>query len=215
MSFIYCVVIIACFYAPVIRSAVMYFVPTMMYCAVINSSQYGAEMEPIAIIGMGCRFPNATNIRTFWELLTHGGNAITEVPPDRYDVNEYYDERPATPGKVMSRYGGFLKDVDQFDAAFFGISPREAAKIDPQHRLLMEVAWEAIEDAGLVQSAMTEQEKLDIACFIGVITGDYWDRQFRNASDLDVYATAGSARSGAAGRLSFALDLMGDRKSVV
>lgn len=166
-------------------------------------------MDPIAIIGMSCRFPGSPNIRTFWELLTRGGDAITEVPSDRYDVTEYYDAHPATPGKVMSRFGGFLDQVSEFDAAFFGISPREAAKIDPQHRLLMEVAWEAIEDAGLVPSAMTEQEKLDIACFMGVITNDYWDRQFRNAADLDVYATTGSARSGAAGRLSFALDLMG------
>lgn len=166
-------------------------------------------MDPIAIIGMSCRFPGSPSIRTFWELLVHGGDAITEVPSDRYDVTKYYDERPATPGKIMSRSGGFLDQVSEFDAAFFGISPREAAKIDPQHRLLMEVAWEALEDAGLVPSAMTEQEKLDIACFMGIITSDYWDRQFRNAADLDVYATTGSARSGAAGRLSFALDIMG------
>lgn len=166
-------------------------------------------MEPVAIIGMGCRFPGAPDLHTFWQLMCSGGDAIVEVPADRYDINAYYDPRPATPGKVMSRYGGFLEQVDQFDAAFFGISPREAAKMDPQHRLLLEVAWEAMEDAGQIPRAMTTEERLDIGCFIGVITGDYWDRQFRSAVDLDVYATAGNARSGAAGRISFSQNLMG------
>lgn len=166
-------------------------------------------MEAVAIIGMGCRFPGAPNPHAFWQLMCNGGDAITEVPADRYDVDAVYDPRPATPGKVMSRYGGFLEQVDQFDAAFFGISPREAARMDPQHRLLLEVAWEAMEDAGVVPAMLTEAEKLNIACFIGVITGDYWDRQFRNAAHLDVYATCGSARSGAAGRISFSQDLMG------
>lgn len=166
-------------------------------------------MESIAVIGIGCRFPGAPNLRAFWQLMCSRGDAIREVPADRYNIDAFYDPRPATPGKVMSRYGGFLEQVDQFDAAFFGISPREAAKMDPQHRLLLEVAWEAMEDAGQTPRAMTVEEKLDIGCFIGVITGDYWDRQFRNSADLDVYATAGSARSGAAGRISFSQNLMG------
>lgn len=166
-------------------------------------------MEPVAIIGMGCRFPGAPDPHALWHLICKKGDAITEVPTSRYDVNAVYDPHPATPGKVMSRYGGFLEQVDQFDAAFFGISPREAAKMDPQHRLLLEVAWEAMEDAGQVTRTMTEEERLNIGCFIGVITGDYWDRQFRMTADLDVYATTGSARSGAAGRISFSQDLMG------
>lgn len=166
-------------------------------------------MEAVAIIGMACRFPGAPNPRALWQLLYSGGDAITEVPADRYAIDAVYDPHPATPGKVMSRYGGFLEQVDQFDAAFFGISPREAAKIDPQHRLLMEVAWEAMEDAGQLSHVMTEEEKLNIGCFIGVITGDYWDQQSHHISDLDVYATTGSARSGAAGRISFSQDFMG------
>src|SRR5258707_1034972 len=137
-------------------------------------------MEAVAIIGMGCRFPGASNPRALWELISSGGDAISEVPADRYDVDAVYDPRPATPGKVMSRHGGFLEQVDQFDAAFFGLAPREAAKIDPQHRLLLEVAWEAMEDAGQVPAALSAEERLNIACFIGVITGDYWDRQLRN-----------------------------------
>ncbi|GHO72105.1 polyketide synthase [Ktedonobacter sp. SOSP1-52] len=167
------------------------------------------QNEPIAIIGMGCRFPGAPNPQAFWRLMCDGIDAITEVPPDRYDVDAFYDPRPATPGKVMSRYGGFLDQVDQFDASFFGISPREAAKIDPQHRLLMEVAWEAMEDAGLAPAQMSQEERLYIGTFIGILTGDFWDRQFKNAASLDVYGTTGSARSGAAGRISYTQDLMG------
>src|SRR5438876_376819 len=166
----------------------------------------GGRMESIAIIGIGCRFPGAANPRAFWQLMCNGVDAITEVPADRYDVNTVYDPRPGTPGKVMSRMGGFLDQVDQFDAAFFGLSPREASRMDPQHRLLLEVAWEAMEDAGLVPGKLSDE---NVGVFIGVITGDYWDRQFRNPADLDVYGTAGSARSGAAGRISYALGLQG------
>ncbi|MBV9709300.1 MAG: polyketide synthase, partial [Ktedonobacteraceae bacterium] len=163
-------------------------------------------MESIAIIGMGCRFPGAPNPQAFWRLMCNGTDAITEVPGDRYDINAVYDPQPATPGKVMSRKGGFLDQVDQFDAAFFGLSPREAARMDPQHRLLLEIAWEAMEDAGLVPQKLTDEIA---SVFIGIITGDYWDRQFHNPADLDVYSTAGSARSGAAGRISYALGLRG------
>ena len=163
-------------------------------------------MESIAIVGMGCRFPGAPNPRAFWQLMCNGMDAITEVPADRYDIDAVYDPRPATPGKVMSRMGGFLDQVDQFDAAFFGLSPREASRMDPQHRLLLEVAWEAMEDGGLVP----EKLSAEIAgVFIGIITGDYWDRQFGDPAHLDVYGTAGSARSGAAGRISYALGLQG------
>ena len=163
-------------------------------------------MESIAIVGMGCRFPGAPNPRAFWKLMCNGTDAITEVPPDRYDINAVYHPQPATPGKVMSRKGGFLDQVDQFDAGFFGLSPREASRMDPQHRLLLEVAWEAMEDAGLVPEKLTDEIA---SVFIGIITGDYWDRQFHNPADLDVYSTAGSARSGAAGRISYALGLRG------
>jgi myxalamid-type polyketide synthase MxaE and MxaD len=175
----------------------------------VNQSVSSVSREPIAIIGIGCRFPGASDPQAFWHLMYHGIDAIREVPADRYNIDAFYDPHPATPGKVMSRYGGFLEQVDQFDAEFFGVSPRKAAKTDPQHRLLMEVAWEAMEDAGLVPATMTEQEKLDIACFIGIMTSDYWDRQFRNVANLDLYAAIGSNRSGAAGHLSFSLDLKG------
>ena len=111
--------------------------------------------EPIAIIGIGCRFPSAQGPEAFWNLLCEGVDAITEIPSDRFDVGDVYDPKPGIPGKLSTRWGGFLEGVDKFDPYFFGISSREAAAMDPQQRVLLEVAWEAIEDAGLVP------EKLD------------------------------------------------------
>ncbi|HAV77682.1 MAG TPA: beta-ketoacyl synthase, partial [Anaerolineae bacterium] len=102
--------------------------------------------EPIAIIGLSCRFPQAPNPQAFWELLRNGVDAITEVPSDRWDVDAFHSENP-DPGKITTRFGGFLDNVDLFDPHFFGISPREAARMDPQQRLLLEVSWEALENA--------------------------------------------------------------------
>src|ERR1700692_2478554 len=100
--------------------------------------------EPIAIIVMACRFPGAANTAAFWELLARGGDAIREVPKERWDVAEYYDPDPDAPGKMYTKWGGFLDDVDKFSAEFFGIAPREAMFMDPQQRLLLEVGWEAL-----------------------------------------------------------------------
>src|SRR5271156_2170937 len=108
------------------------------------------ESEPIAIIGIGCRFPGSNGPEEFWQSLRDGVDAITEVPADRFEVNRVYDSDPVVPGKISTRWGGFVERVDQFDPQFFGISPREAARMDPQQRLLLEVAWEALEDAGQV-----------------------------------------------------------------
>src|SRR5260221_7432525 len=128
-----------------------------------------AMVEPIAIIGMGCRFPGASDVQEFWQLMCNGVDAITEVPRDRFDVQDFYHPQPATPGKIMSRWGGFLDQIDHFDAAFFGITPREAARMDPQHRLLLEVAWEAMEDAGQIPNKPSNTEA---GVFIGIITSD-------------------------------------------
>ena len=117
-----------------------------------------ARTEPIAIIGMGCRFPGgANNPASFWQRLHEGVDAITEVPADRWDIDDYYDPDPNSPGKMYTRHGGFLDHVDLFDPQFFGISPREAVSLDPQQRLLLEVTWEALEHAGLVARAISRK----------------------------------------------------------
>ena len=106
--------------------------------------------EPIAVVGLGCRFPgNVAGPESFWRLLANGEDGITEVPPDRWDVDAFYDPDPSAPGRMTTRWGGFLPDASGFDADFFGIAPREATAMDPQHRILLEVAWEALEHAGI------------------------------------------------------------------
>ncbi|MFF6995802.1 beta-ketoacyl synthase N-terminal-like domain-containing protein [Streptomyces sp. NPDC008313] len=109
------------------------------------------KLEPVAIVGIGCRFPGGiSDPRGFWDLLVSKTDAIVDVPQDRWNADAFYDADPATPGRMTVRQGGFLQSrVDQFDAGFFGMTPREAAALDPQQRLLLEVAWEAFEDAGL------------------------------------------------------------------
>src|SRR5450432_3481561 len=108
----------------------------------IEAVEY-ARSEPLAIIGMACRFPGgATSPAAYWQMLRNGTDAITEVPADRWDIDALYDVNPEAPGKMMTRWGGFLQQVDQFDAQFFGISPREAVSMDPQQRLILEVGLE-------------------------------------------------------------------------
>jgi len=162
--------------------------------------------EPIAIIGIGCRFPGARDPRAFWQLLRDGIDAITEVPPDRFDLDAFYDPDPQAPGKINTRWGGFLEQVDQFDAHFFGISPREAARMDPQQRLLLEVAWEALEDAGQVREHLAGTAT---GVFIGISNNDYGRMQFSDPALIDAYAGTGNALSIAANRLSYLNDFRG------
>jgi acyl transferase domain-containing protein len=162
--------------------------------------------EAIAIVGIGCRFPNAIGHKAFWNLLCTGGDAISSVPQDRFDIDAFYDPRPATPGKMVTRWGGFLQDVDSFDSSFFGISPREAAFIDPQHRLLLEVVWEAFEDAGEIPASLAGSQT---GVFIGDTYNDYIDLQANNVNDLNLYSITGGSRSETSGRISYAFDLRG------
>jgi len=166
--------------------------------------------EPIAIIGIGCRFPSAKGPEAFWNLLREGVDAITEIPSERFDVGDVYDPRPGIPGRLNTKWGGFLEGVDEFDPYFFGISSREAAAMDPQQRVLLEVAWEAIEDAGLVP------EKLDagrIGVFAGTCNSDYGNL-LEDPADIDIYVAGGNALSVLSGRLSYALGLQGPSMTV-
>src|SRR5258706_1678964 len=131
--------------------------------------------EPIAIIGIGCRFPGAKGAQAFWQLLCDGVDAISEVPAERWDVTGFYSQDMLQPGKMNTRWGGFLEQVDKFDAQFFGISPREAERMDPQHRLLLEVVWEALEDAGQVAESLAATRS---GVFIGIGNSDYSRIQF-------------------------------------
>ncbi len=164
-------------------------------------------MEPIAIVGIGCRFPGAHNPESFWELLRDGVDAITEVPPDRWDVDAFYDPEPGTPGKMYTRYGGFIDQVDQFDPSFFGISPREAERMDPQQRLVLEVAWEALENAAVVPAQLSDSPT---GVFLGIGNFDFGLLQVdREVDQINAYDGTGSSLCIAANRLSYLLNLRG------
>jgi thioester reductase-like protein len=170
----------------------------------LSTEALHSETEAIAIIGMSCRFPGGANSpEAFWEILNQGIDAISEVPSNRWNIDEYYDPTPDTPGKIISRYGGFLSQVDSFDAAFFGISPREAKSLDPQQRLLLEVSWEAIERANLLPERLF---KTQAGVFLGICGSDY-SKQLANSSTPESYWGTGNALSTAAGRLSYQFDL--------
>jgi acyl transferase domain-containing protein/SAM-dependent methyltransferase len=157
--------------------------------------------EPIAIIGLGCRFPGADDPDAYWHLLRNGIDAIGEVPRDRWDVEALFDSDPDAAGKVYTRHGGYLDRVDEFDAAFFGISPREATSLDPQQRLLLEVTWEALEHAGQAPDQLLGTAT---GVFVGICSNEYGTLQLSNGgADLDAYYGTGNALSVAAGRLSY------------
>jgi myxalamid-type polyketide synthase MxaE and MxaD len=172
-----------------------------------------ARTEPIAIVGMGCRFPGGANSpQAFWQLLREGVDAVTEVPAERWDIEAYFDANPATPGKMYTRWGAFLENVDQFDPSFFGISPREARSIDPQQRLLLEVAWEALEDAGQSQDKMTGSKT---GVFVGLMNNEYFQQIKLSGLDaIDAYYGTGNVTSSAAGRLSYTLGFQGPSLTV-
>jgi len=166
-----------------------------------------ARSEPIAVVGMACRFPGADSIEAFWRLLDEGGDAIVEVPPDRWDIDHYFDADPDAPGRVATRWGGFLADVQNFDAGFFSISPREARAMDPQQRLLLETTWRAFEDAAIPPARWYGRAA---GVFVGLCNNDYLTRLLAEGTDaIDVYFSSGNAYSVAAGRLSFTFGFQG------
>jgi acyl transferase domain-containing protein/acyl carrier protein len=168
-----------------------------------------SDKDPIAIVGIACRFPgNANDPDSFWRLLCDGTDAIREIPPDRWNISSYYDETPGAPGRTNSRWGGFIDGIDRFDAGFFGISPREAALMDPQQRVLMEVAAEAIEDAGLPADRISGTES---GVFVGISSYDYAAIQQTagEVTTIDTHSNTGAAFSIVANRISYFFDLRG------
>lgn len=164
--------------------------------------------EPIAVIGVACRFPGADGPEAFWNLLVNGVDAIREIPADRWDINAFYDSNPGTPGKMHTRNGGFISGIDQFDAEFFGIAPREAIHMDPQQRLLLEVSWEALEHAGLAPERIAGTPT---GVFVSVGSNDYAQVQLEagDPSAIDAYFSTGNASSAAAGRISYMFGFQG------
>ncbi|KQH77426.1 polyketide synthase [Mycobacterium gordonae] len=168
--------------------------------------------EPIAIVGVACRFPGAPDPDAFWEVLSNGVDAIREIPDDRFDIDEYYDPDPDTPGKIYTRYGGFLDSVDGFDPEFFGISPRETVWIDPQQRLMLEIAWEGLESAGYSPAALRGSRS---GVFVGVCSNEYSHVLAASTFEsIEAQFGTGNSISVIAGRVAFALGLEGPAMAV-
>ncbi len=172
-----------------------------------------AQTAPIAIVGTACRFPGgADDPERFWRLLQDGVDAVTTVPAERFDVEAVYDARPEAPGKIATRHGAFLTNVDRFDAALFGIAPREAQSMDPQQRLVLETAWEALEDAAYAPDRLAGSRT---GVFVGICNLDYYQMVMRqDPAALDAYVATGGSHSVAAGRVAYVLGLAGPNLAV-
>ena len=173
-----------------------------------------ATHQELAIVGIGCRFPGGADTPAkFWELLRSGTDAVTEVPPDRWDMESLYNPDYRAPGRIRQRHGGFVDHVREFDAAFFGISPNEAKRVDPQQRMLLEAAYHALEDAGLPAVALAGSAT---GVFVGISTHDYADLQTRSHEHqlASPYTNQGGALSIAANRISYVFDLRGPSVAV-
>jgi phthiocerol/phenolphthiocerol synthesis type-I polyketide synthase C len=165
-----------------------------------------APAEPIAVVGIACRLPQANSADAFWRLLDDGVDAITEVPASRWDAEAWHDGGTPSPGKSASKWGGFIDDIDRFDAHFFGISPREANGMDPQQRVLLHTAWHALEDAGIAPDTLSGS---DTGVFIGAMTHDYQLLQLTQRAAPDAYFGTGTQASILANRISYVLGLQG------
>ena len=168
-----------------------------------------AQTEPIAIVGLGCRFPGgADDPEAFWRVLRDGTDTVTPIPADRWDVDAFYDPDPEAAGKISTRWGSFLAAIDEFDPAFFGISPREAVTMDPQQRLLLEVSWEALENAGAAADRLIGSQT---GVFVGICNRDYADAYFAtiDPESIDAYSGTGNIFSVVAGRVAHTLGFTG------
>ncbi|MFI0965123.1 beta-ketoacyl synthase N-terminal-like domain-containing protein [Streptomyces sp. NPDC021080] len=167
--------------------------------------------DPIAVVGMSCRFPGGPTVADYWRLLLEGREVIRDVPSDRWDGQAFLSDGPWTPGTITSLRGGYLDDVRGFDAAFFRISPREARSLDPQHRLFLEVAYEALEDAGATRDRLRGSAT---GVFVGMNSSDHAQHIGSRLKDVDLYYGTGNSFAGASGRLSYFLGLTGPSMAV-
>ncbi|MBX9646948.1 MAG: type I polyketide synthase, partial [Xanthobacteraceae bacterium] len=173
-----------------------------------------ASTEGIAIVSVACRLPGKVRSPDdFWRLLVEGRDAITDVPADRWDATALFSPRLDQPDRMNTRWGGFLDNLDQFDAAFFGISPREASLMDPQQRLLLETAWEAFEAAGHSADRLAGSET---GVFVGAHShsSDYYLLQLAQAQGIESHMSTGSAHSILANRISYLMDLRGPSMAI-
>src|SRR5262245_3040381 len=169
--------------------------------------------EPIAIVGMGCRFPGADGPDAYWDMLREGRNVVREIPRTRWDLNEFYNPDPAAAGTMYTRWAALLDEVDRFEPQFFGIAPREAVSMDPQQRLLLEVCWEALEHAGQAPDRLHGSAT---GVFVAMTASDYCTMQLKwdDRTRIDAYFQSGLSFSIAAGRLSYVLGLQGPSMTI-
>ncbi len=168
--------------------------------------------EPLAIVGIGCRLPGQVgDAKSFWELLCDGRSGVVEVPADRWSNERFYHPDPECLDSLISKWGGFVEGLDQFDARFWGTSPREALRMDPQQRWLLQTAWEAIEDSGTPPSKLRGRE---VGVFVGIAGNDFGGIQLPYHEIVDAYSNSGSTFSIASNRISYMLDLTGPSLSV-
>jgi len=170
--------------------------------------------EPIAIIGLGCRFPGGANDwQSYWSMLDQGRDAISETPEERWDLEKFYAPDSSLPGKTQSKWGGYVDGIDMFDPQLFGISPREAASMDPQQRMLLEVAYRAIEDAGKPLKFVAGEP---VSVFVGISSFDYAVAGLspQDRGVINPYSNTGGSSSIAANRLSYCFDLRGPSVAV-
>ncbi|AWT51388.1 type I polyketide synthase [Mycolicibacterium smegmatis] len=178
------------------------------------SAEHPIEPTPsFAIIGYAARFPGAASAEEYWQLLRDGREAISDVPKDRWDIEEFFDPDPSTPGKVVTRRAGFVDDVTGFDAPFFGMSAREVRLMDPQHRILMETAWRAVEHSGIAPTSLANS---NTGVFVGLATHDYLGMASDELTypEIEAYMAIGTSNAAAAGRISYRLGLQGPAVAV-
>lgn len=162
--------------------------------------------EPIAVIGLACRFPNAPDIHAFWSLLEEGRIAISDIPADRWDWKQFYTKNSSDTGKMVTHQAAFLDKINEFDAEFYKMTPREALEMDPQQRLMLEITWEALESAGVIPSEIRGK---DIGVFLGAIWNDYQNLILRDVHHINSYTGIGSSLNIIANRVSYLFGLCG------